>query len=60
LVSGDGPSEREEREVVVVVDAELPGRLEGIGKREREECWEEDMGNVGRESRDEERQAREI
>ena len=44
LVSGDGPSEREEREVVVVVEAELPGRLEGIGKREREEGWEEDMG----------------
>lgn len=53
LVSGDGPSEREEREVVVVVEAELPGRLEGIGKREREEgvgkrIWERGTGEQRR------------
>lgn len=29
-LSGEGMSEREEREVVVAADAELPGRLEGI------------------------------
>ena len=44
LLSGDGTSEREEREVVVVADAELPGRLEGIIERERGKSWEEDMG----------------
>ena len=30
LSSGDEEPEREEREVVVVAEAELPGRLEGI------------------------------
>lgn len=29
-LSGDGTSEREESEVVVAADAELPGRLEGM------------------------------
>jgi hypothetical protein len=44
LLSGDGPSEREEREVVVVADAELPGRLEGISEREGRKRWERDTG----------------
>ena len=44
LLSGDGPSEREEREFVVAMEAELPGRLEGIGERERGKSWEEDIG----------------
>lgn len=35
LLSGDEASEREEREVVVAADAELPGRLEGMGWTER-------------------------
>ena len=30
LLSGDGRSEREEREAVVAADAALPGRLEGM------------------------------
>ena len=34
-MSGDEASEREEREVVVAADAELPGRLEGMGWTER-------------------------
>lgn len=55
LVSGDGMSEREEREVVVVADAELPGRLEGMVGGEERWLREED-GSVGRESRDEDRQ----
>ena len=53
MVSGDGTSEREEREVVVAADAELPGRLEGIG---RGAGPREEDGSVGRESRDEEKQ----
>jgi len=40
-LSGDETSEREEREVA---DAELPGRLEGIGWREREGPREEVWG----------------
>lgn len=43
-LSGDETSEREEREVVVVADAELPGRLEGIGRRERARSREEEWG----------------
>ena len=55
LLNGDWMSEREEREVVVAADAELPGRLEGIGVEEKGEGWSrEEYGNVGRESRDEE------
>lgn len=57
LVSGDGRSERDESEVEVVAEAELPGRLEGIevGRGERAGVGRRN-GNVGRESRDEERQ----
>ena len=51
LLSGDGPSEREEREAVVAADAELPGRLEGIGQGERglsrEVVWERGTGEQG-------------
>jgi hypothetical protein len=35
LLSGDERSEREEREAVVAADAELPGRREGMVRRER-------------------------
>ena len=42
LLRGDEASEREEREVVVAAEAELPGRLEGM--RRRGETREEDMG----------------
>ena len=42
LLRGDEASEREEREVVVAAEAELPGRLEGM--RRRGKTREEDMG----------------
>ena len=50
-LSGDGMSEREEREVVVAADAELPGRLEGIawGARAVEGgVWERGTGEQRR------------
>lgn len=42
VLRGDGASEREEREAVVAGEAELPGRLEGMGRRGK--AREEDMG----------------
>jgi len=44
LLYGDWMSEREEREVVVAADAELPGRLEGIRLRKREGSRVKSMG----------------
>ena len=47
LLSGDEMSEREEREVLVAAEAELPGRLEGMvgrgerrGRRRRMGTWD--------------------